>query len=56
MVPKKLSELTYFEYSTLLNAGVLKSIYPESSGNFEKDCQKSADNELGRGFDNDIEK
>lgn len=53
---KRLNELTRVEYETLISAGMMWKIYPEASGRFEDDCQKSEDNQIGKEFKNEIEK
>jgi hypothetical protein len=53
---KNLKELSKVEYEVLKSSGSLFFIYPEASGNFEQDCIKSFDNEIGKEYSNDIEK
>jgi len=53
---KNLRDLNNVEYQVLSSAGILLNIYPEATGNFEDDCIKSEDNEIGKDIKNDIEK
>lgn len=53
---KPLSKLTRTEYEVLASSQTLWSIYPEATGNYENDCIKSEENQIGKQYENDIEK
>ena len=53
---KKLEELTYIEYTALQTSGVLKVVYPQATGVYSVDCQKSENDDLMKVEQNDIEK
>lgn len=53
---KKLEELTYIEYSALQSSGALYVVYPQATGNYSEDCNKSQSDDFMKVEQNDIEK
>lgn len=53
---KKLEELTYLEYTALQSSGGLKVVYPQATGVYSQDCNKSENDDLMKVEQNDIEK
>lgn len=53
---KKLEDLTYIEYTALQSSGALKVVYPQATGVYSIDCQKSENDDLMKVEQNDIEK
>jgi hypothetical protein len=53
---KALKDLTYNEYNVLRETGTLLAAYPEATGDFSADCNKSASDDIMKVEQNDIEK
>ena len=53
---KALKDLTRNEYRALQLCGMLFIIYPEATGNYLTDCNKSANDDIMKVEQNDIEK
>ena len=53
---KALKDLTRGEYQTLKLCGMLQRIYPEATGNYTTDCSKSANDDIMKVEQNDLEK
>ena len=53
---KALKDLTYNEYKALKSSGVFWEVYPEATGDFSTDCNKSANDDIMKVEQNDIEK
>lgn len=45
---KNLKNLTYLEYSTLQNTGMLFVVYPEATGSFRDDCEKAGGDDISK--------